>query len=276
VYISKSEFQMNDRREHRGGGGQESDVGTAQETERGARLREHAQMKRRAERKREPQVVEPNADEISEVAIEERDIQKVRNRLAERVGLARDMGWLALERFQSLLRSREAAPAIEKGFAQTAKKSAVDWYSGKLKEGVRAVFAAIEVPLAPVEKVLGFARESLDGTTQADQAAAKVQAVDQIVDETRHAILRTTAAFQAAIAGADPMDLFKADAAIDDQIPIISSGDVDEMIAKMTALLNETLYKSGSLTTNEYLDRFQHDRRHLSKEIDATKEQEHE
>ncbi len=217
------------------------------------------------------EVVEAEADEMSMVEVDGKDIQAVRERLIERLDDAERMGALARDRFQSVLRQRDAEPVLEKGFGETAKATAIDWFVDKVKDGVKDVFEAGEVALGPAEKSVSFARESLGGITEAGQAEAKVAAVDRLVNDTRHAFQRATDAGKAAVAKGQPMDLFKADAAAEERGPIITSGDVDELVTKLLALLTEQLGKSGTLTTNEFLDRAKRDHANISVEVDESK-----
>jgi hypothetical protein len=268
---------MRERRQHGNGGaadGAEAGAPSANHL-REAKLRQR--MKQRRDAEPQADVVDAQDDGMSVVTVEEKEIQAVRDRLIARVNQAQVMGWLAADRFQSILRQRDAAPVLEKGFGETAKKEAVGWFKSKLKDGskligIDAALAAVEIPLSPIAKGVNIAREGLEGVTQANQAGAKLEVIDRLVNETRHAVVRATDTARQAIGGAQPMDLFKADAAIDDQLPIISSGDVDELVTKLLALLTQELGQSGSLTANEWADRAKRDRENIGVETDKVKE----
>jgi hypothetical protein len=267
---------MRERKQQRNGGavdGAEA-AGPSTNNLREAKLRQR--MRERREGGPQADVVEAQDDEMSVVTVEERDIQAVRDRLIARVNRAEAMGWLACDRFQSILRQRDAAPVLEKGFGETAKKETLSWFKSKLKDGsaligVDAALAAVEIPLSPIAKGVNIAREGLEGVTEANQAEAKLEAIDRIVNETRHAVVRATDTARQAIGSAEPMELFKADAAIDDQLPIISSNDVDELVTKLLALLTQELGQSGSLTANEWADRAKRDRENIGVETDKVK-----
>ncbi len=235
-------------------------------------------LMRRAQERRErsrdgggPQIVDPKDDEMSVIAVEEKDVQTIRDRLIDRVDDAHDKGELAIHRFESILRHRDAEPALEKGFGETAKKTAVDWFVDKLTEGAKGVLEAAELPVVGVEKGVSIAREGLEGETEAKKAAAKLHIVDELVNSTRHAFAQATAAAKSAIRGAPPTVLFKADAAANDQRPIISSTDVDEIDARLLSMTRNAMLSSGAITVNEYLDQVKHDKNEMDAEIDASK-----
>lgn len=209
------------------------------------------------------QVVEAPADEMSEVEVDAASIQEVRNRLVGKVDRGEERAMLALNRFQSILRERDAGPALEGGLGATLKDAAVDWLVERLRDGLGVALEGAELPLAVVP---GAVKAALQDETQAEQARAKLGAVDAIVDVTFREITSRTRAARDAVRACEPMRLFKADAASEGEV--VTTGDVDELVQRLLGMLTEALCRAPSTTAAECGDMIQRDRGAASVEAD--------
>jgi hypothetical protein len=235
--------------------------------------RERAMQKRRQERRAERsggapkgEVVEAGADEMSAVSVDETEVQAVRDRQIDRYTQADHMGMLALHRAESIWRRREAAPALAKGFGKTAEKSLAGWFRGKLEDAFKGVLKMAEIGIDTATKSVGFVREGVEGGAEAERAAAQVDAIDALVNSTTHNFKAATAQAIAQVRGAAPAELFRLDL---DRGPIITSADLDLLVVRLEAELFEA--EREHMTVNETVDRFQHDRKDLGAEIEASK-----
>ena len=215
------------------------------------------------------EVDDPKDDEIGMLSVDPESIEQARNRLCERVEHGQQRVWLALARFEELVRDRDLSGALKGGFTHTAQKRVTDWFTDKLKSGLTAVLKTGELPIATATKGVSIAREALEGQTKAEKTRVHLDAMSQLTSSTRQVCVAISTAALTAIRSAIPNDVFQADRAAEQRGELISEADVGELVKQLDATLFEAERSSGTMTVNETLDSFQHMRKHETAEIDA-------
>jgi hypothetical protein len=205
--------------------------------------------------------------------------ESIKARQRGRIEQADRLARVAVERFESILRKREAEPALQKGFGDVAQTTVQGWFRDNLQ---RAFPSILPADLQDVTLPVGFKDvpvigtlvakigDGLEGQAKANQAERMLDAVDQLVLTTREGIEKTTADARERLERADQAALLDLDRRTDEQRPPITSSEIDELIAKLDAMLSRHLLDMGGITSSEYLERLKQ-RKHLNHEIDEAR-----
>lgn len=239
-----------------------------------------SQAKHAGSKKGSGAIVE-EGDGMMVFSVDQAELDAARVRQENRILLVERMSRLAMERFQSILRKRDAGETLARGFSQAATKQVQSWFKKNLQKASAKILdvedlmsktfkvGLQDLPIAGT--IIDVVNDGVSGEAAAAQKAAELEAVDKLISSMEQAITATSDAARAKLRNANGQQLINLDAATDYSTPAMTEADIDELIAKLDALLSRAIFDSGTLTSREYLDRLK-DRKHLERELDAARE----
>jgi hypothetical protein len=193
-------------------------------------------------------------DDGLEVMDAAEDPEAIRARLRTQVLDDAEAMAQALNKFQDLLRRRDAGPTIEKAIGggklkETVKEKIMDMVKEHARAGAEKIAESAEAgPLGAAIRITKEVKTHVDDHVKAQQARAKVDSITEIVGVASGGLWQQVRAETARIDRALPMDLARMGRGKREPVDQVA------IIARLDAMLLQALRESGTQTVNEQLD----------------------